>query len=175
MTVTLYEPVQVGPNAWRLSWSSDQDESDYQVYVNGEYRLTTRSNTMALTLGLIESVVIDVFDDETSRPSPAASAYVVLGWDAVADADYYRIERKVDGAWKLLANVGAGNQARCHYTTPALADTVAAHEFRVTVVDDQGAESTPQPVDIQMRRHPDPPRVEMAFNNTTKKVTITAI
>ncbi|KPL06089.1 hypothetical protein AMJ85_10735 [candidate division BRC1 bacterium SM23_51] len=175
MTVTLYEPIQVGPNAWRLSWSSDQDDPDYRVYVNGEYRLTTRSNTTVLTLGAVESAVVDVFDDETSRPSPAASAYVVLGWDAVADADYYRIERKIDGAWRLLANVDAGDQARCHYTTPALADTVAAREFRVTVVDDRGAESTPQSVDILMRRHPDPPRVEMAFNNTTKKVAVTAI
>lgn len=175
MAVTIQSPVQVGPNTWRLFWSSDQSDPTYRIYVDGRFVQSTTAEHGDFPMNYLagEAGLIEILDDAVSPPTTAIGAQALLAWDEVSGAGKYRVERYVDGAWVVVKEITA-DQLRYHYWTPALAGGVTTHDFRVTTVGINENEATPVVVNVLMTRHPDPPIVGFAFSDGTKKVTVSA-
>lgn len=167
--------VQVGPNTWRLFWSSDEDDPRYRIYINGRYIRSTKAEHGDFPMSFLasETGVVEVLDDATTPPSVAIGAQTLLSWDEVTGAEVYRVERFVDAAWEVVAEVKAG-QPRHHYWTPALSGGIDTHDYRVTSVGLNENEALPTVVNILTTRHPDPPIADYTFSDSTKKVTIAA-
>lgn len=175
MTVTIQEPQQVGPNTWRLFWSSDEDDPTYRIYVNGRSRPSTQAEHGDFPMNYFEgeSAVVDVLDDAVTRPKGIIAARTLLSWDDVSGVETYRVERYVGGAWVVVKEIAA-DQDRYHYWTPALAGGITTHDFRVTSIGENRNEATPTVVNVLTTRHPDPPIVGFTFSDSTKKITIAA-
>lgn len=163
-----------GSGAWLLTWASDLTNPTYRVFIDGRYHATTRVPSLTVTVREAESVTVEVFDDTVTHPQRAKAAPRLLRWGAVSGAASYRVEQFIDGTWVLIKTVKS-DASRLRYTTPALADSVTAHQLRVTSVGVNTNESSPVAVDITNVRHPDPPEeATMAYNNATNKVIFSA-
>jgi hypothetical protein len=173
MTVTFEDPVPAGPYTWLLRWSSDQSDPSYRVFRNGVYQYTTGRNKLIVTAREAEATDIDVLDSATEQPAPSMGSDALLGWNAVSGAEAYRIERYVDSAWTLIAEVDS-DKTRFHYRTPPLSHSLSAHQFRVTSIGTNKNESSPLAVNVMIIRRPDPPDVGYTFSDSTKKVTVAA-
>lgn len=175
MAVTIQEPRQVGPNTWRLLWSSDEDDPTYRIYANSRFIRSTKAEHIDFPMSLFaaETGVVEILDDATTPPSVAGEAQTLLAWDEVVGAKVYRVERLVDAAWVVVAEVDAG-QDRHHYWTPALSGGIDTHDYRVTTVGLDDNVGSPTVVNILTTRHPDTPIVDYSFSDGAKTVTIAA-
>lgn len=175
MAVTIQPEQQVGPNTWRLFWSSDEDDPTYRIYMNGRFIRSTKVEHIDIPMSLFagETGMVEILDDAETPPSIAIGAQTLLTWDNVAGAEFYRVEQSIDAAWVVVTEIKA-DQARYHYWTPALSGGATTHDFRVTSVGENRNEASPTEVNILSTRHPDPPIVDYTFSDSTKKVTIAA-
>lgn len=171
MAVTYNNPIQVGPYAWRLSWTSDQENPTYRVYRNGREVHRGSLNTATVTLQEGESATVEVLDDDAAVAESIAATSHTLHWAASTGAVAYRVERKISGEWTLEHTLRAGNAETFAYRTPALADA-ETHEYRVKAVGADGNQGTAATLDIPMVRTPDPPEVDYSYSSGTGKVTI---
>lgn len=174
MAVTFATPIVSALGGWVVLWSSTVTDATYRVYVNGIYQATTKANAWALAVQETESITIEVFDDEVTRPQIAARAPVSMTWLAVAGAQKYRVEQLIDAVWTTVKEVKS-DDPNLSYVSPPLADSVTEHELRVTSVGTNENESSPVAVSVINRRHPDPPEdTTFAYNEGDNKVTIDA-
>lgn len=172
MTVSVDEPVQVGSNAWELSWSSDVSEPLYRVYRNGKLVMQTRRSSVRFAMPVGECHMIEILDDVTEVAKKFGRPFARLGWNATAGATHYIIEQYVGGEWTLVAIVQETGKQRWHTYISALADDTT-HQFRVTAVSKVGA-GTPTAVSYKLVRAPDPPYVDTSYDSGTGNVTIAA-
>ena len=174
MAVTFAKPIVTGLGGWVVLWTSDVDDATYRVYVDGVYQATTKTTSWTLALQEGESATLEVFDDEVTRPQIAARAPVVMTWQAVAEAQKYRVEQLIDAVWTIVKEVKS-DDPNLRYESPPLADSVTEHELRVTSVGTNENESSPVAVSVINRRHPDPPEdTTFSYNAGDNKVTISA-
>jgi hypothetical protein len=173
MAVTLQEPVQVGPNAYRLTWSSELSDPVFRIYRNGVLVTQTRATSWVFHMPPKETHDIEIFDDaaEVSRGGRAPS--VALQWVPVAGAEDYLVEQFITGEWTPVGVVQEVGATQNSLLIDALAD-VTTHDFRVTARNPRGA-STPATVDFTLVRTPDAPEVSMTYDDGTKKVTVAAV
>lgn len=172
MTVTLNKERPVGPNAVSLTWTSDDPNAVFDVYVNGALRLKgTRQRSLTLAARPDEAVVVDVFDDPNDVPDYARSTVGRLAFDAVVGTDY-RIERQVGAEWELERLIGFDDTHQQINTEPITED---GESLRVTAINTDGQEGAPVVVAADIVRHPDPPVVDVAFSDATKKLTVSAV
>ncbi len=175
MAVTIQTPVQVGPNTWRLFWTSSLSTPTYQIFGDGQYVATTTGEHRDFPLNVVdgESALVEILDSATVPATTAMGARATISWDDVATAARYRVEQFVGAAWVVVKELIA-DQTRYHFITPTLAGTATAHQFRVTAIGVNGNEATAATINILSTRHPDPPTVAYAYSDATKKVTLTA-
>lgn len=174
MAVTFATPRVTALGGWVALWTSDLDDPTYRVYVNGVYQATTKANTWTLAVQETESITIEVFDDEVTRPQIAVRAPVVMTWQSVAGTSKYRVEQLIDSVWTIVKEVKS-DDPNLRYVSPPLADSVTEHELRVTSVGTNENESSPVAVSVINRRHPDPPEdTTFAYDPGDNTVTISA-
>ena len=171
MTVTINKPLQLGINAWRVSWTSDQVDPIYRVYRGGVLIAVMRQAWIDLTMIIGESERLEVLDDAARVPKRTTPAILELRWAPVTGVTSYRIEQLLNSVWTTVGVVSeTGETLRHRFRTEALAD-VSDHDFRVIALNEQ-RESTPAAVVYSMVRVPDPPEVSMTFDDVGKTVTV---
>lgn len=173
MTVTLYDPEQIGRWSIRLRWSSDQDDPTFYIYRDGTLVATTKATEWTFTLESGDIPVIEVLDDADATPATVYPSRFTLSWYAVTDTDYYRIDEYVGGEWLVCAKLTDDGAGYFKWVTRVLQDATT-HQFRVVAVDAAGNESTATTMTALMVRHPDPPDVTYSYDSGTGKVTVAA-
>lgn len=173
MTVTMNDPVTVGPGAWMITWSSDVSDPTFNIFKNGKHVASTQMTR--LTLMCEPSDVIEVADD-TLVPSEGADAAIEISWPAVASTDSYKVEEESSpgsGTWTVRAKVPDDGASRFSFKTAPLVDDIAT-VFRVTPIGTNGNDGTPTSFNVTVPRHPSAPDVTFTFSDVTKKVTVAA-
>jgi len=168
MTVTLEKTEWVGPSRRRVRWSSSESDPTFQVFVNGVLYAETKVNH--ITVGPAD--VVEVRDDSAAG-QVADEGTAVLGWAQVSNAASYRVEQYVGGQWVRRATIPASPGKQQQWRTPVLEEG-SAHQFRVTPIGTNGNAGTPATTPVTVVKHPAAPVVSYSFNDTTKKVTVSA-
>lgn len=133
--------------------------------------VTHRTSVYLATAGDSEDVVYEVFTNADERPTFVRSNRLTIEWGETSDTREYRVERNIASVWTPQALFKASGQPTYKYRTLALDDD-ALHEFRVIPVGVNSEEGTALTVSAQTVRNPDPPVVEITFNNTVATLTI---
>lgn len=175
MTVTVDRLIDVSGDgsAWRCFWSSDGADPLYRIYRNGRFVRATVENSAVFTTRPGTWEVIEVVDD-LQTPRRAAQLEAIITVAAAAGAAGYRIEELVDSVWSPLLTVDDDGSSEYSVTTPPLLG-VQTYQFRVVPYDAAGNDGSPTAVTFEIKRHPDPPEVDYAFDDVTKTVTLTAL
>ena len=165
--------VQVGTNAFRVGWTSDNPNC--RVYINGQYVGHTTAGSWILTWDQLASRgQIEILDDELTWERTQRSQWLIQ-WNAVAGVEAYRVERYNGSTWDTVTEIQGSGLTRHRYLTPALANVLTAHQIRVGSIGEDGNEATPVVATITSVRHPDPPPVTgMTYVDGTNKVVIAA-
>ena len=172
--VTFDQPQQLGPNTWRLSWSSDQTDPTYRVYLDGQLISEQTSEEYILRMDGSAAPIVEVLDVASDVPADAFPGYLRLGWAAHDDAAQYLVQKYNGASWDTIATFAAdASKAWWTYNTPGLADETS-HQWRIVPVDAAGNEGTAVSFTVLMVRNPDPPEVNYAYSAGTGKVTIAA-
>lgn len=183
MSVTYEAPVQLAPNLWRVSWSSDlgaPPATGYRVFRNGvQIGGTVYVESMDFTLDAGESLVVEVLDDPDASPSSAFPSRLTLGWRPVSGAASYRVDEYVASVWTARRVLLEDGSPYYRYETRVLED-VTSHQFRVVPVDEAGNDGTALSFTVLMVRYPDAPWPDaeaashFAYDDGTNEVTVSA-
>lgn len=173
MSVTMGTPVQLGPRAWRLSWSSDLPDPTFYVWRDGRLLMATAETSSEFSVPVGESLVVEVLDDADELPESHWPPRARLEWQGSTAVDHYRVEEYVGAAWTLRAKVPDHGEGRFHWESRVLEDETT-HQFRVIPVGTNGNQGTARSFEILMVRVPDVPEVDYAYDEDTGKVTVTA-
>ncbi len=161
--VTFDPPQQVGANLWRFTWTSDQMDPEYRVYLDGQLVSVQTAEQFDVKVEGEVSPVLEVLDSEDDVPNDAFPPYLRLGWLPVSDAVRYLVQQ-YDGGWVDVATLAAeADRAWYQYDTPGLAD-VTVHQWRVIPIDEAGNEGSALAFSVLMVRHPDPPDVTFTYD-----------
>lgn len=171
MAVTIKTPVRVGPNSWRVGWSSDQPNPIFRLFRNGAKLRDTLLTAEVFTMGENEVAVLEVRDDALAS-TYAADPRALLNWGKpVAATKQYRVEQSVSAAWVPKATLGEDGPEYKNWKSQPLPDGTT-QTFRVTAIGVNNNESTPVSAPVKIVRHPDPPAVTFAYDDGTNQVTI---
>ncbi len=175
VSLTVNKPVRLGPNTWKLSWSSILSNVTFSIYRDGELALQTKLLSHIFYIEQGESPVFEIIDTPGGLPSVGFPGNSLITWYAIAGTDHYRVEEFVAAVWTLQRKIVAGDKPYFNFRTRWLED-VTIHQFRVIAVGTNGNESTAKLVNVFMVRHPDPPLAGFAYNGAgPKTVTITEL
>lgn len=172
MAVTIDSVIRVGRHSWRVGWSSDPAGAVFRVFRNGRALGVTRATSMVFTSRPGSWPVIEVLDS-ADAPRRTAEPEAIVQWEAVAGAAGYRVEQLIDAVWVGLTTVDDDGSATYRVTTNPLEDATE-YQFRVIPLGADGNEGTPAAITVEAVRHPDPPHVGYAFDDSMKTVTIEA-
>lgn len=162
--VTFGAPEQLGPNTWRLNWTSDEVDPTYWVYLDGVLVSTQTTEEFELQTEGAYAPVVEVLDAADDVPSDAHPGILRLGWLPDADAAQYLVQQYDGAAWDTIATLAAdASRPWWHYDTPGLADETT-HTWRVLPVDAAGNQGTAVQFVALMVRHPDPPKVTFTYD-----------
>jgi len=92
MSVSIDSTVRISANAWRVGYSSDQDDPTFYVYRDGRFVAATRATHYDFLVAPGESLVVQVLDSVSDAAANIADGRVELHWNRVAGADHYRID-----------------------------------------------------------------------------------
>lgn len=173
--IAFNEPQQTGPDCWVLSWTSDQVDPEFRVYLDGVLVSTQTSTEYQLRSEYGQLVIVEVLDVAADVPSDAFPANMIQGWRRDSDAALYVIEEYVSAVWTERARIVPDEALDwLAYATGALTDETVAI-WRVTPYDAAGNAGTAVSFSALMVRHPDVPNVEFTYNGAgTPTVTIAA-
>lgn len=173
--VTIESITRLSARTWRLAYSSDQGDPVYTIRVGGEIAATTRLGEYVLTLvDGSERPLVEITDGSEAGTERAWPTRMTLAWYASLATDHYRVEQFIGAAWTLIDTVRAlGEQTYFEYRTAPLAD-VTTHQFRIIPVGTNGNQGTAREYSALMVRHPDPPAVNFALDESDNTVDITA-
>jgi len=174
MAVTMNAPVWLDAHTVRLSWSSDLGDPVFYVWKDGALVATTAATWMDFALDPGEVLVVDVFDDADEVQSDAWPGRLTLNWyDAGDGVDYYRLEEYYGGEWVERGQVDEAGRGYYQWRSRFLED-VTEHQFRIVPMGTNGNDGTPASFTCLMVRRPDPPDVDYAYADGTRKVTVSA-
>ncbi len=176
--ITYNAPDQLDSLSWLCSGTTDQTlPCLLRFYLDGvkvdEYTSTTSAWSRIVPVAVGESPTLEVLDKASAIPSPAFSAHVTLNWLAVTNAKYYRVEEYVSAAWVQRVMIKADSRTAYKWRTRYLEESTT-FQFRVTPIDSAGNTVTALTYSFLVVRAPDVPNVNMAYSNSTHKVTISA-
>ncbi|MCW8129630.1 MAG: hypothetical protein KIS92_04520 [Planctomycetota bacterium] len=157
--VTFGETIQLGENAYRVTWSSDLGSpppDGYRVYRNGVLAGAGTLEEMDFTLEPGESLVIEVLDEADQEPATAFPNRMTLGWKPVAATREYRVEEYVGGSWIARKAVPEDGSPYYRWESRPLEDDTT-HQFRVIPVGTNGNDGSALSFSALMVRYPDPP------------------
>ena len=121
-----------------------------------------------------EPPAIEVLDAEDGTAQSIANPpYAILQWRGMSNAYSYKVYEKVGSSWKQRNTYLENGQGYYKHATGVLADCTA-HEWKVQAFDVEGGASGELKFDVFMVRNPDPPRINIAWSETTHKFTVSA-
>lgn len=173
MAVTISETTQLSDTTVRVRWTSSLGTPSYRLFQDGALITTTELEEFTFSLELGHNSFIEILDDVTAIPAEVFTGYAILGWHASGTATAYRMEEKIASVWTPRQTIESDGQGYFNWRSRWLED-VTTHEFRVVPIAASGAEGTPLPLSIPIRRHPDIPDVSMVYASGTGKVTLAA-
>lgn len=171
MAVSITKTERVGPNGWRVSWSSDLVSPVFYVYQDGRLVDVTTAASGTFNVPAGESLVLEVLDDPNIKPEAAFPGKLTLGWYPVPDTKAYRIDEYLSGEWKEQKRISETGQGFYQWKTRWLEDS-QTHQFRIVPIGTNGNAGTPLTFSVLMVRHPDPPDVNFSYSADTQTVTI---
>ena len=177
MTVTIDPPTDLGDGVFRVTWSTDQgDGTVFYVYLGGLFAFETQLTEWTFQTpagGETAALHIEILDEEPGYDPEVLPGRALLCWYGVDDVDYYTVEEYVDSSWTERQRIIDRGEGYFRWRSRILED-VTTHQFRVTATGDNGNDSTALSLTIFMVRVPDKPRVTYAYDDGTRKVTISA-
>lgn len=176
--ITYNAPTRYGRTAIEISGTSDQTVPvPFRFYRDGvkiaDYSSPTQTFTKLVHVPVGESPMFEVLDKAGAIPSPAFSGRVTLNWLAVPNATRYVVEEYYSAVWTERATVRSESRSAFKWGTRVL-ENATTHQFRVTPYDAAGNSVTALTYSFLMARHSDVPEVELAYSNSTHKLTIAA-
>lgn len=171
-SMIIYDPVYVGDNAVEVRWETDL-RGPFSIYLDGVEVKTTYAKRSIVHVDDEHSVIDVLSAEETEDVDPVASARFRLRWSAATLADYYRVQRYIDSSWTTIAEIPDRGQSAFEFVTGPLDDD-QSHQFRVYAVRTNGTPSAALEIIREMVRDPDPPDVDLAYNDGSGTVTISA-
>lgn len=121
-----------------------------------------------------EPPVLEVYDStETSATSELYPPWYVLQWRGSTAVEQYRVEQYVGAAWVALGSIRENGSGYYQYPTEAQTD-VTTIQFRVIAIDSEANESEAATLSVFNIRHPDPPRISMAYAGGNVTVSVRA-
>jgi hypothetical protein len=166
---------KTGTATWRYDWAG-QGTPPYRIVRDGFTAVLTTTDTEYSVSGddAYEPPVIEVLDStETESPSEATPPYIDIQWRGHSNAATYIIERWDGAEWDFVEEVTEVGQGYYQWSTEAV-DDATAHRYRVVVVDRVGNESAAVEANVSLIRIPPPPRIQMAYDEGTGLVTVSA-
>lgn len=173
-TLTLLPIVRVSEARFLVEWSTTLTGPFYVWRDGSLVAVTHRTKAYIASDRDREAVIVDVFSTATERPAFTRSNRLVLAWASSADTKEYRVELKIASVWTTQAIVKDDGRDAYSYRTLALDDD-ALQELRVTPVGTNSEDGTALNVTAQTVRHPDPPFLDITFNNTAATLTIAEV
>lgn len=172
MTVTFNPQVRTGRRKVRMSWTSDQMNPTYYVYVRGVLRIQL-ANSIELTIADGETPVIQVLDDANTIPATFYPDHVLLqALRPTGTYDYLRVDQYIDSEWtEIDRQIDEGKRYPSYKTGPLADDT--NHQFRFVFVGTNGNEGTAVSWSFLMVRRPDPPVASYSLDEGTGAITVT--
>ena len=172
-SIRLLNPVWLSDDTIDLRWETLL-RGPFSVYMDGVLVKTTYQRRAILHVDPDEFPAFDVLTaEETADLDDARSARLMLEWYASTLADYYRVQQYIDAAWVTIAEIPDQGQDAFTFVTDALADDTE-HQFKVYPMRSGGAAGTELSITRMMIRDPDPPDVDVEYNDTAGTVTISA-
>lgn len=164
MPATITTIARVSSIGYRYTWTGGT--APYRLVKDG---LPYREN-YDLTDIIVEGTdtdeppVLEVLDaTETTATTELYPPWYVLQWHGNTAAAQYRVEQYVDAAWVTMGAIRETGMGYYQYPTVAQTDGATA-QFRIITLDSQGNESAATTLSVFSIRHPDPPRVSMAYS-----------
>jgi hypothetical protein len=170
VTVTYEPPARIDEITFRLAFRSDEPASaaapvTLRIYVGGVWVGRIRSpdgyGEFDLQVGPGEEPIVEVLDRDCQIPAVAFPGRLDVHWRGDAAADHYRVEQFVSSVWTLQDTLPESGKGAYTWRSAWLEDETS-HQFRVIAVD--GNPGTAAEVSALMVRHPDAPRVAIAWN-----------
>lgn len=175
VSLTVNKPVRLGPNTWKLSWSSILSNVTFRIFRDGQLQLETRNTSAIFYVESGESPIFEIFDTPCGTPSESFPGTSLITWYAIPDTELYRVEEFISAVWTLRRKIKDLGRTYFSFRTRWLED-VTLHNFRVIAVGNNGNNSTAKLVDVFMVRHPDPPNAGFVYDGAgPKTVTITQL
>ena len=180
MAVTFTKTQAQDGQSFRVEFTSDETTPvPFRVIVDGlevgAFSSSDGSGSFVVTVGIDESVFLEVLDKACQIPSIAFSGRMRVNWQAVVGATQYRVEEFVSAVWTARATITDRGEGAFEFVSRFLED-VTAHLFRVIPIDAAGNEGSPLTFTSLMVRHPAPPNVGYVYNGAgTPTVTISSV
>lgn len=171
MAITITEYKQIGPNLWRIKWTSGLPTPVFAAWYRGE-ELLIAENEVTFQAKDGEIPVVEITDDGSEVVQQRFSGRIELQfYDRTATT--YEIQRFNGTAFVVvdrLANSGSGYY---RWTSP-WHDDLSSQRYRVAGLDAIGNTTPAVDVTVVVVRPPQPPRVNYSFNAGPGTVDITA-
>ncbi len=169
----------IAPGAWRLSFSAPGIDPPISVWMDGAPAAVfhEQHTTYMTVLYTEEPLTIDIVQG-VEQPPAQFPARVTLGWYRSHGAHRYRIDRYISDAWAAVDRIPDTYTLYGYYTwyytwrSPRLPDGEEAR-FRVVPEGPMQAPGTAAELRALMVRYPDPPAPTYAYDDETRKLTLT--
>lgn len=170
MAITITEYKQIGPNLWRIKWTSGLPTPVFAAWYRGEELIITDSE-VTFQAKDSEIPVVEITDDGAEVVQQRFSGRIELQiYDRAAIT--YEVQRFNGASFVVvdrLANDGSGYY---RWTSP-WHDDLSSQRYRIAGLDSIGNATAATDVTIVLVRPPEPPRVAYSFNSGPGTVTIT--
>jgi len=175
VTVTYDNPVNVGGNSWRLSWTSDSEDPCFYIYdlCAGRLIATTTDTSIVVALEAGARLVVEVREAAYTKIPRGYPRQITLFWFRVTATSYYLVEEYVVDTWTARARVYDTGAGSFRYVTRYL-DDETSYQWRVTPVGTNGNSGTAKAWTVLVVGYPDPVAATLAHDDETVKVTISA-
>lgn len=173
-TLTLLPPIRVSEARFLVQWETALSGPFY-VWRDGQLVTVTHSNSVYIASDRDrEDVIFDVFATPTERPLFVRSNRLKIEWTATTLTREYRVERNIASVWTTQATIKEDGQSQYAYRTFALDDDTL-QQLRVIPVGTNGEDGTALTLTAETVRHPDPPFLDITFNDTAATLTIAEV
>lgn len=166
--------VQIGPQAWRYTWSGT---SPYRLYVPGwQIGAPTTDNSIILESDdIYEPPPLEVLDslDTVDALDIQNPCTITLQWRGDLSHNYYSIEENVSGAWVRQRFVKEVGQGYYEFMSEVLDDATAAN-WRIVAYDSEENAGRSMEFTVTVVRNPAPPQVHITYNPVTGNATVSA-
>ena len=171
MAITITEYKQIGPDLWRIQWTSGLGLPVFAAWYRGE-QLLIDDNKVEFQAKDGEIPVVEITDDGAEVVQQRFSGRIELQWYDRA-ATTYEIQRH-DGASFVVVDRRANSGSGYYRWTSPWHDDLSSQRYRVAGLDAIGNATPATDVTVVLVRPPAPPRLNYSLNVGPGTVDITA-